>query len=94
MAEIKANGDELINCGEGIISLTNQYMTEINNLFDSLKKINKTGWSGNSADLYVSRLPIDQKKFISFGEYLQMYGIVVKNTGENVNKMVTKWEDK
>ncbi len=93
MAEIKANGDELINCGEEIISLTEQYVTEINNLFEVLNKITRTAWSGDSADVYAGKLPKDQKQLLSFGEYLQMYGIVVKNTGKNINKMVTKWED-
>ena len=94
MAEIKANGDGLINCGESMIALCDDYLTQINNLFDSLSKLNKTGWSGRAADGYVSKLVMDRKRFTEFGDYLKMYGKVIKNTGDNVNRIIAKWDDK
>ena len=94
MAEIKANGDELIACGESIIALSESYNEQINKLFSSLSKLNKTGWSGAAADSYVSKLSLDRKKFIAFGDYIKMYGRVIQNTGNNVNRIITKWDDK
>ena len=43
MAEINADGDKIINCGDNILNLCDQYLAQINDLFDSLEKINKTG---------------------------------------------------
>lgn len=94
MAEIKANGDEIINCGESMITLCNDYLNQINSLFNSLSKLNKTAWSGGSADGYVAKIMIEQKKFIEFGDYLMMYAKVIKNTGDNVNRIISKWDDK
>ena len=94
MAEIKANGDEIINCGENMITLCNDYVNQINNLFNSLSKINKSAWSGASADAYVAKVMSEQRKYIEFGNYLMMYAKVIKNTGENVNRIIAKWDDK
>ncbi len=94
MAEIRADGDKLISCGESIVSLCDEYTSCINTLFDSLSKINVTAWSGSSADSYVAKLPADKKKFTDFGDYLKMYGKVIKNTGDNVNRIIAKWDDK
>ena len=94
MAEIKANGDELISCGDSIVALCDEYISQINTLFDSLSKINKTAWSGKSATGYVAKLSNDKKKFVDFGDYMKMYGRVIKNTGDNVNRIIAKWEDK
>ena len=94
MAEIKANDVDLVNCGDNIITLADEYLTAINNFFDSYSKINQKAWSGGSANQYVATLPKDKQVFVNFGEYLKMYGKVIKNTGDNVDRIVTKWEDK
>ncbi len=94
MAEIKANGDEIINCGDNIMKLCDDYEAQINALFDYLVKINKTAWSGSSADTYVSKLKADRGIYSSFGDYLKMYGKVIRNTGVNVNNIISKWEGK
>ena len=93
MASIKADGDKLISYGDSIIALTNEYITEINNLFNSLSKLNRVAWVGQSANNYVSTLAIDKKRFIDFGDYLKMYGGVVRNTGVNINTIISKWDD-
>ena len=85
MAEINADGDKIINCGDNILNLCDQYLAQINDLFDSLEKINKTAWSGDSANNYVRRLKMDRSSFVNFGDYLKMYGSVVRNVGVNVN---------
>lgn len=93
MADFKANGNEIIECGNEIISLVDEYIAQINTLFSSLSKINKNGWSGNAADSFVYSLVMDKKRFIDFGDYLRMYGKVIKNTGDNVNRIIAKWDD-
>ena len=93
MAEIKANGNEIIQCGNEMISLVDEYLSQINNLFSSLSKINQTGWSGSAADSFVFSLVMDKKRFIDFGDYLKMYGRVIKNTGDNINRIIAKWDD-
>lgn len=94
MAEIKANDMALKICGDTVIALADEYNQAINDLFDSLEKINKGAWSGESANTYVNLLARDKKRFLNHGEYLKMYGKVIKNTGDNVERIVTKWEDK
>ena len=94
MAEIKANDVTIKQCGDNIISLADEYNKAINDLFDSLEKLNKGAWAGGSADTYVGLLAKDKKQFLNHGEYIKMYGKVIKNTGDNVDRIITKWEDK
>lgn len=94
MAEIKADSTDLISCGETITALADEYLTAINTFFNSYSKLNKTVWSGNSADSYVSKLPADKQKLDQFGEYIKMYGKVIRNIGVNVDRIVDKWEVK
>ena len=94
MAEIKANGNEIITCGETIVSLCDEYLTQVNTLFDSLSKINQVAWFGGGADVYASKIRADRSTYTNFGDYLKMYGKVIKNTGVNVNNIISKWEDK
>lgn len=94
MAEIKADSADLISCGETIIALANEYVSAISAFFDSYQNLNKTAWVGASADKYVSKLPADRKAMLNFGEYLKMYGKVIKNVGVNVDRIVDKWEVK
>ena len=94
MAEIIANGTEIINCGNEICRLVGMYKTEINRMFDILSRINTVAWSGPSAYDYVFRLYADKIKFMSFADSLEIYGKIIKNTGDNVNKIIDKWEAK
>ena len=94
MAEIKASGDDIIACANTILELAAQYQTEIDTLFETITKLNKTAWSGNSANAYVLKLRADKGIYTTFGEYLKYYGKVVKNVGNNVNTIISKWEDK
>ena len=94
MANIKANGTEIVSCGDEIIRLTNSYKTEINKMFDLLSKLNVKAWSGSSADNYVGKLYSNKVLFTNFANNLEMYGKVIKNTGENINRIIEKWEAK
>lgn len=94
MAEIKANGDKMITCGDNIVALCDEYLEQVNNLFDSLSKINQVAWFGEGANVYASKIRADRSTYVNFGDYLKMYGKVIKNTGLNVNNIITKWEDK
>lgn len=94
MAEIKANGDSIINCADNFIALCDQYDAAIEKLFDSLTKINQTAWSGDAANKYVSKVSQDKSIYTNFGDYLRMYGLVIRNIGVNVNTIVSKWENK
>lgn len=94
MAEIKANGDAIISCADNILSLCDQYNAQINELFDSLTKINKDAWSGGAANTYVAKAKNERSTYTNFGDYLKMYGQVIRNVGVNVNTIISKWEDK
>ncbi len=94
MAKIKADGNKLIECGEEIVSLCNKYNNLIEDLFAKISKIPSTAWSGNSANIYVSKALQDKKRYISFGNDLKLYGKVIKNTGSNINYIIGKWNDK
>ena len=94
MANFKADSDVLISCGDNIVTYCDEYLKLVNDLFDSLSKLNNVAWSGPWADLYVSKLRSERSSYINFGDYLKMYGKVIKNTGVNVNTIVSKWEDR
>lgn len=94
MANIKANGTAIIGCGEEVIRLTNSYKTEINKLFDLLSKLNNTAWFGPAADSYVRNLSSNKSQFVNFADNLEIYGKVIRNTGENINRIIDKWEAK
>lgn len=94
MAKITADGNKLIECGEEIVSLSNKYNELIEDLFIKLSKIPSTAWSGDSANGYVSRIMRDKTTYITFGNGLKTYGNVIKNTGNNINYIIKKWNDK
>lgn len=94
MAEIKASGSDIIACGDEILELCKQYDEQITDLFDSFTKINKSAWTGLSANNYAMQLSSDRSTFEAFGDCLKYYGNAVKKIGENVDKTINKWEDK
>lgn len=94
MAKMRADGNKLIACGEDIISLCDKYNVLINDLFTKLSKISSTGWTGDSANQYISRILQEKSIYTNFGNYLKNYGKVIKNTGDNVNYIIKKWNDK
>lgn len=94
MAEIKASGDDIIACANTILELSTQYQNEIDTLFETLTKLNKTAWSGNSANSYVAKLRAEKSIYTTFGEYLKYYGKAVKSIGDSVNATISKWEEK
>lgn len=94
MANITADGNKLVECGEEIISLCNKYNSLINDLFIKLSKIPTTAWSGDSASDYVLRIMRDKSTYTNFGNNLKTYGNVIKNTGNNINYIIKKWNDK
>ena len=92
MAIITADGDKLIECGEDIIKLCDEYNMLISDLFEKLYKINNY-WSGSSADSYKQRILLDKSQYLLFGNHLKNYGKVLSNTGKNINYVVKKWGD-
>lgn len=92
MATITADGNKLIECGEDIVRLCDEYNMLITELFEKLSKINNY-WTGSAADSYKQRIMVDRPKYISFGNQLKNYGKVLANTGKNVNYIVKKWGD-
>ena len=94
MAKINADGNKLIECGEEIENLVNKYNKIIENLFIKIEKIPMTCWSGESSDTYVANLLKEKYKYIDFGKQLKLYGKAVKNSGNNINYIIKKWDDK
>lgn len=94
MANISADGNKLIECGEEIISLSNKYNDLIGDLFTKMSKITSLAWSGNSANEYLLKIMKDKSTYITFGNELKTYGNVIKNTGNNINYIIKKWNGK
>ncbi len=92
MAKINADGNKLIECGEEIILLCDKYNNLIEDLFLKISKIPSLAWSGESANAFVSKALLEKNTYISFGNYLKIYGKVIKNTGNNINYIVGKWD--
>lgn len=94
MAKIKADGNKLIECGDEIISLCDRYNSLVENLFFKISRIPNNAWTGDSANIFVAKALQDKKNYIIFGNYLKQYGNVIKNTGNNINYIIGKWNDK
>lgn len=92
MAKINADGNKLIECGEEIILLCDKYNNLIEDLFFKISKVPSLAWSGESANIFVSRALREKNAYISFGNYLKIYGKVIKNTGNNINYIIGKWD--
>lgn len=87
-----ADGYKLIDCGDEIVRLCEEYNNEIDDLFDKLNNINKKAWSGSSAQEYISRVKSQKSMYTSFGKDLKNYGKLIRSVGKNVNNVITKWE--
>ncbi len=92
MANITADGNRLIECGEDIVKLCDEYNMLITELFEKLYKINNY-WSGAAASNYKQRIMADRSQYILIGNHLKNYGKVLANTGKNINYVVKKWGD-
>ena len=94
MAKVTVNANKLIECGEEIVNLSEEYNDLINNLFDKLSKIPQTCWTGESANQYVSIVSKDRNIYTGFGKGLITYGNAIKAAGNNLNYVAKKWSDK
>ena len=92
MAKIMADGYKLIECGDEIIRLCEEYDREIDELFNKLNTIYKRAWSGKSMQEYISVVRLQKPMYTTFGRDLKNYGKLIRNVGRNVNNVVTKWE--
>lgn len=92
MATLRANGDRLIDIGNDIISLANEYERIIDDLFSKIENLPNSGWSGNSAISYANRARIDKFQYKGLSNSLKTYGSVYKNTGNAINSKINKWE--
>lgn len=92
MAILKADGDRLIDIGNDIISLSNEFDGIIEDLFSKICNIPNVAWSGNSAARYVNMAKVDKFQYKSLANQLKSYGQIYKNTGEQINSKVNKWE--
>lgn len=92
MAKIIADGYKLIECGDEIVRLCEEYDREIDELFNKLNTIYKKAWSGKSMQEYVSTVRLQKPIYTSFGKDLKNYGKLIRNVGRNINNVVMKWE--
>ena len=92
MAKIMADGYKLIECGDEIIRLCEEYDREIDELFNKLNTIYKRAWSGKSMQEYISVVRLQKPMYTTFGRDLKNYGKLIRNVGRNVNNVITKWE--
>lgn len=88
MAIIKADANKLIEAGEEIAKLTNEYNELIDELYDKLFMINKTCWSSQKADTYVTMLKNDKLKNKMISNCLVSYSNVLKNSGNQINSII------
>ena len=80
MAEIYANGDQIISSGELIYDLANDYLKQINTLFNSLSKLEQTAWSGNSASTYVAKLADATQYTVAAESNAYLTSVTIDNT--------------
>lgn len=92
MANITFDDNELIMYGDELTKLCKSYMLKIDKLFVMLETINRTSWSGASADRYSAFAKEDRKKYEAFGNDMLKYAYAVKSAGTNLATVVKKWD--
>lgn len=93
MAKITIDANRVTECGDDIIKLANKYQAIINDLFSKLESVNKSAWSGASANQFIAKVKADRKIYTTFGNDMANFGRILHSTGVNVNNLVNKWKD-
>lgn len=91
MATINVNTAKMIDCGNDIIKKTTECNNLLTEIFNELANLNKTSWSGSTADKYVEQVRIQRVQYKNLTNSLINYGNIIKNAGYKLENNMRKW---
>ena len=94
MELLSVNTEELINKGENIMNLYEEYDIIIDKLFTELQTLNEVAWKGDASKAYTDRVLFDKAQYKVFANNINIYGKVLKQTGDFYNNFIKKWNFK
>lgn len=94
MANVKSNNNDLTMYGEEMTEICKDFLLKIDKFFTLIETVNRTAWSGTSADTYSGIVSQDKKKYEKFGNNMMQYANAIKNAGKNLETVTKKWETK
>ncbi len=92
MATINADTSKMIDCGNDIIRKATQCGDVLNNVFNRLENIDKTAWSGVTAQRYAQQVHNQRGQYQSLVNALINYGKVIKNAGDRLENNIRKYD--
>lgn len=92
MANINCDTKKIKNCGEDIITLSDDFNQLIDTLFKRIDSINKVddGWHGEDADKYVTTVLKDKEIYTLFYNQLKEYGNTYIKAAEILDNTIKK----
>ncbi len=92
MATINADTSKMIECGNDIIRKATECGNILNDVFNRLENINKTAWSGVSADRYATQVHNQRNQYQILVNALINYGKVMRNAGDKLENNIRKYD--
>lgn len=92
MATINVNTTKMIDYGNDIIKKATECSNLLNDLFNELGNINKTAWSGVTADRYAAQVRAQRVQYQRLTNALINYGKAIRNAGDKLENNLRKWD--
>ena len=85
-----AETKQIKNIADSIISLANDYNSEINRLFNMFAAVpyDTKEWVGNQSDKFFDLVALEKADFISFGDRIREYGEKLNNDVNDIENTV------
>ena len=92
MAISYVNTTEVENISKDLISLANEFASEINSLFNRLSEVPiVTGeWVGNQAQFYFNKISTDKNQYIDFANKIKEIGYKLNKDMNEIELCITK----
>ncbi len=92
MATINADTSKMTDCGNDIIKKATECGEVLNNVFNRLENMNKTAWTGASANEYTAQVHYQRVQYQTLVNALINYGKIMKNAGDMLENEIRKYD--
>lgn len=91
MAKIKANTTKMRECGNDIMTISNEIGTEFNNIFDRISNMPTSTfeWTGESANAFVLKANSEKVQYMQLKDVLYNYGKYLVDCANNLDNEIT-----